>query len=452
MSDYIDYNKSLIEIKPIENPQFTLQQPYDNPDGHYMMKAVSNPNDMDTTKLGVEEASRKFRDRSSEMLMFFEALVPYFVKEGAEVGQTIAESAEGKNNVTDYVGLVSGGVDAAFKLKYTNPLEWVKMLTLNFATIKMFKGITIKTASKGFFGYSLPFETFSANNFYTNKTGGPLSPTIFDTVRDNKSKDIGNVYVYPIGAMGVDTSKDNDRVRPLKIPIQFNPNIVEGAHSASYQASQILNRAEDLQTYINSNSPTVSFSTRYIALTKKLDVFEEANASSLNDGNYKFFSDKDNLGDVTLHGWTSKYDLEYIQEIEYAYRSLVYGSQRDISDIENPWINYSKPPLIKIIVGDKKSSNILTQAREIGGVDASSLSNKSFNNNKRFKTFVAVSVSIKKDLENTPLQIKDGLIIDTIGFDVSMELLEVKPTYTDLPATFMDYADKADSLRFIGDM
>tara|TARA_Y100000310_G_C20701027_1_gene829901 strand:- start:86 stop:2605 length:2520 start_codon:yes stop_codon:yes gene_type:complete len=245
---------------------------------------------------------------------------------------------------------------------------------------------------------------------------------------------VGSIYVWPID--------QEEGISPVWIPFEFNPTIEESTRSARYEATQILARMGNLHSYTGTDSISVTITTRYTPLARKWEDLTNAEQERFKDS------------------WMSVFDMVSIQNIEMALRSLTMPSFSSASGIDSGY-KYSKPPLLKIVMGDKNRvqagemmshntpfSNLLCYPQEL--IQGDVLQSESFTGQKRFRTFVATGVQITKDLNTTPLLIEDRIeragdnnetpyIKDTMGFDVTITMIEVTPNYMDVMPNFSHY-------------
>jgi len=239
---------------------------------------------------------------------------------------------------------------------------------------------------------------------------------------------IGSLYIWPV----VDSSVD---MTPKKIPFQFNPVISEASIVARYQATQILSRIGNLQSFLGTDSLTVTLATKYYPVAKDI-------------------TKTDNFPTNPEDGWLSLFDMKTIQFIEMGYRALklpVYMK----TDTEIGY-KYFKPPLVKVIMGDWRKEGISSNAEDLGSNPISNLLayphelvNDKIESDpnapdglRRFKTFIVTSVEIARDYEGSPFYMDDqGVVRDTMGFSVSLNMTEVSPSYADIMPNFKDYYD-----------
>jgi len=200
------------------------------------------------------------------------------------------------------------------------------------------------------------------------------------------------------------------------IPFQFNPIVSEGGVQAKYASMSFVARVGDLQTYINTSSlNSVSLTTSYTVLTD--------GGTSSND----IFDD----------GWENNYNYRLISTIENMYRSLVYPAFKENSSTSEKSFEYAKPPIVRIRIGGDLS-NLLVYPKKIK--ESSSGEDNSFRN------FIVTGVTINKDIQNVPLMLVKEEIVDSIGFEVQMSLIEVSRNYIDALPDFRDYYSTFSSI------
>lgn len=153
--------------------------------------------------------------------------------------------------------------------------------------------------------------------------------------------------------------------------------------------------------------------------------------------------------------YLSYFSLQQLQKIELGFRSLTLPFFSDQSSIETGY-RYVRPPLIKIIMGDFNAvddetdpgnspfSNLL---RYPSAVIESSFSNIQGIKFRSYRTFICTSLKIGKELENTPIYVKDKMIKDTMGFTVEMNLVEVAPSYVDALPSFANFYNNANLIQ-----
>lgn len=240
---------------------------------------------------------------------------------------------------------------------------------------------------------------------------------------------IGAMYVWPI----------ETGYPPAWIPFEFNPTISESSRSARYQSTQILSRMGDLQSFTGTDSLTVTLTTVYIPTARNWAELTTEERSSPQDG------------------WMSAFDLKTIQYFELVYRSLVMPRFHPVEATTEEGYEFAKPPLLKIVMGDKDKApqelgnapfaNLLNYPKEILGDNIKSEAKKG--NYRYYRTFIATSVQINKDLTALPLFIEadeEGgtpYLKDTYGFEVNLSLTEVTPSYMDVLPNFGDYYGKS---------
>jgi len=286
-------------------------------------------------------------------------------------------------------------------------------ITINVAAgtqIIDMKSISIKTESN---------PEYTLNN--DDPTLPPNSVSFNDMQRKLRDKDgvweVGSIYVWPIAEDGT--------IAPKWIPFQFNPTITEAGMAARYTATTILNRIGNLQSFTGTDNLTVSLNTAYVPISRNEN-------------------DPFNIRDIQL--------------IELGYRSLTLPWFSETTQIDG--YRYYKPPLIKVIMGHKdyinKSttglkttnspySNLLTYPTDV-------LNDKISGELRHFKTFIATSCAITRD-DNMPYFMDkietetDGeryLLKDTFGYNISMNLTEITPSYHQIFPNFKDYFSKSN--------
>lgn len=205
------------------------------------------------------------------------------------------------------------------------------------------------------------------------------------------------------------------------IPFEFNPNIAESGLQASYNSTSILSRIGELQSFSGVNSLKVTIDTEYLAV-----------------------SHDSTLSDTNGQGWMTYFTLERIQATEMIYRSLILPHFPNQSSLDTGY-RYIKPPLLKVVMGnpedrtspysgllsyhsDKVVENRLRTSENYGG--------------RILKTFIATGINITKDLNETPVHLdEDKTLRDTFGFKVSIDLIEVTPSYMDMMPDYKNHYD-----------
>jgi hypothetical protein len=227
---------------------------------------------------------------------------------------------------------------------------------------------------------------------------------------------VGAIYVMPI--FDVD---NKDGSKNFFIPFEFNPQIDEGSVATKYQAQEFLARIGQTQSFSNVDSLTVNITTRYWAISDGSEPPEEA-------------------------AWMKDFTISNIQMIENMYRSLGLPSYPKSEDQIDNGFKYIKPPVIKVIFGNTDRINpfsgLLTYAIENDISKDKRQSEQTLAKGAyiKNKTFVVTSVGVRKDMIETPLYLDSDLFVtDTFGFEVSLSLVEVTPSYMDQPIDFKTY-------------
>ena len=243
--------------------------------------------------------------------------------------------------------------------------------------------------------YSVPHFNFESER---NKNKGNLSNLNLSLRETFNSRDIrsgynlGYMLVQPVAEKG---SQQDFPV--FKIEFQFNPEISEGAQSAVYNPTTILNRIGELYSYAGTGAMKPNLTLKYRVLSN--------NSIKGND-------------------WMSKWTLPYIQKIEMALRSLVVPSSIEGNT------RSTRPPVIRVNLG--KNSNLF-QFKIMK------------NQSQKYRYFVASSVEINKNYDNKGYYIgktdeREGFeAFDTMGFNATLQLIEVKRSYYTMFPNFNDY-------------
>lgn len=229
---------------------------------------------------------------------------------------------------------------------------------------------------------------------------------------------LGSIHVYP-----ANPNDEGGILSKYVIPFEFNPVINESGRAAKFEASSILSRTGDVQSYIKTDGMSVSLTTKYQVLT---------NTKAVNDTiDNKMKGDHQGVG-----SWMDSFHLRNVQSIEMAYRGLVFPQ------LSKTGGSFFRPPLIKIVFGKSgvADGQIATDVTPFNSL--LTYPYKMADGTKIYhKSFIVTKVDIKKDWENMPVimnENNDG-IIDLQGFDVSLELIEVDPMYIGVLPSFEDY-------------
>jgi len=228
--------------------------------------------------------------------------------------------------------------------------------------------------------------------------------------KENTERQVGSLYVVPI--------KEGTGFENFYIPFEFNPIITESGMSAVYNAQTVMSRIGALQSYSGTNSNTITLSTTYYAMYGGEEIEE-------------------NLS------WMSEFSLKKIQAIELAYRSLTLPSFPDKETVEG--YKYVKPPLVRVIMGNTEENskiynNLLTYGNTIYEGKLESITD---GYDKKFKNFIVTNCVINKNMDAQPLYIDENnkTVLDTFGFEVTLNLTEVTVSYMDQTPDFRSYYD-----------
>lgn len=246
-----------------------------------------------------------------------------------------------------------------------------------------------------------PGKVKPATVFVGNKKYPDRRTSLIDLDKANEKRpdafSLGYLLVIPQG--------NDDKM--FKIPFEFIPEIKEGSYTAHYNAQTVLARLGNLQNFSHSELSTPSITAKYYVL------YEEDRMSRVPDS------------------WMSIFTLDKIQKIQRMYESLVMPKfpKSEEDSVNNPF-TYNRPPFIKVMIGGE-GTNLFTYPK------GSSV--KGDNINSKYKTYLATSVSIDKDLTQPLILGKGGTIIDTFGFTVTLELLEVTQSYMSMYPDYEAY-------------
>lgn len=186
----------------------------------------------------------------------------------------------------------------------------------------------------------------------------------------------------------------------VAIPFEYNPSITEGGASAQYTAIQVINRINTLQAYTGTDSYTLTLNTKYFALSDE--------------------DDKPTTGpDGPFTSMMQYFSIQQLKAIEYKYRSLSYPDYD--STTNDDMGSFYKPPIVRIKMGGTTESENFMFTKPVKSGDQTVY---------RTRTFVVSALTIDKKTEDNPWHLnKDGDVDTTMGFEVSMNLLEVDNDY-----------------------
>lgn len=273
------------------------------------------------------------------------------------------------------------------------------------------------------------------NNYwkiYNNKSEKTFSQSIDIIKKRNSVFRLGYIKAYPVGANGA-------RLTDLLIPFEFNANIEESGYAAKYEATQLLGRNGDVQSYIKTEGSALTITTKYYAMSG--DFREELKNPV--DGLPITSQNIDHT-----HVWMDFFSMQRIQMIENALKSLVFSNYEANSNYK-----YFKPPVVKIIL-DTDELGRMYEAEEPNkkGGNNNEMRYTPYGNLLKFpyylgsdvkmyyKTFFVTKVEIKKNFEETPIYINPiGRTLDTMGFEVSIQLVEADPNYVNILPNFQDF-------------
>lgn len=293
----------------------------------------------------------------------------------------------------------------------------------SFDTVKVSDGLKLKEDNVVDFMNLSPFLT------------GPIAKTPYtkeELTYDEVVKKLNiKGQISNLGAMHVYPSNPNEEggiLSKYEIPFEFNPNISESGRGAKFEATSLLSRVGDIQSYIKTENASIQLTTKY----QVLSVDQETNAAipaATIDSSLK--GDHQGMGT-----WMEAFHLRNVQSIEMAYRGLVFPQ------LAKEGGSYFRPPLVKIVFGN---TNEINDGKEVGTTPFNSLLTypyKFSGSTKMYhKSFIVTKVDIKKDWDSTPLILNENNngILDLQGFSVTLSLMEVDPMYIGVLPSFEDY-------------
>ena len=230
---------------------------------------------------------------------------------------------------------------------------------------------------------------------------------------------LGALHVYPVNPGG-----EGGISAKYTIPFMFNAKINSSGMSAKFEASSLLSRTGDIQSYIKTDTAQINLTTRY----QVLSVSKSKNAAIPNV--YK--------GDHSGTGaWMEDFTLSNLQKIEMAYRGLVYPQS------SKEQASFFRPPVVKIVYGN--ANKVLDGQSFDESVPFNNLLTYPYvmaNRTKNYhKSFIVTKIDIKKDWDMSPLILNennDG-ILDLQAFDINMSLVEIDPMYIGILPSFEDF-------------
>ena len=158
-------------------------------------------------------------------------------------------------------------------------------------------------------------------------------------------------------------------------------------------------------------------------------------------------SNPDSYGNPVQLDHLDYFNLENLQKIELAYRSLTLPFFYQDSSIDSGY-KYVRPPLVKVIMGDYLQaesentvySNLLLYPYNVIGERFSNIGDQKF---RRFKTFICTSARIGRSEEFPYYTTQMKGIVDTMGYTVDLSLTEVSPSYIQALPSFKDFYNAA---------
>lgn len=157
-------------------------------------------------------------------------------------------------------------------------------------------------------------------------------------LKNNFIKDLGYLYIRPypgtyewVDEVGNASKEGGERFDAFTIPFEFSPKISEASTTVQYSTEQMLNHIGQLRTYTGTEPGIVTLEAEYLALSDGDEYKNQSYDISKNWG---------------TDAWQYLWDINRIENLEYAYRSLAFpvNSQKSVK----PGI--IKPPMIKILM------------------------------------------------------------------------------------------------------
>ena len=430
MSDFLDYNKSLLTDRSL----------------------------IENSKISRLQGTSETLEQNTQI--FLRNLIPYTIGQQINNISGIAEQFSGGDILGGTLNSISTIANLSSTFKTLTPTELAKYLSLNFylAPIADMREYAIKKSVFSIrsgiakeFNLSDHFEEgknlngifWSLNNAkkrdlnrdshfsiiknYTTETLRGIK----EIRKDNMPDKLGFMYVTPIGSGG--------ELASFKVPFQFLPAIQESPVQAKYKKQEIISRIGPIMQYVGTDSLSLNINLKY---------------HILNDRN---FDDRGNFG---AESWMQYYTEENVDAIETALRSLVLPNYTSDSDRGTGYkftgTKLLPPPYVKIILGTGSMDVVEdSETTPYQALTTTYLSNLESPVMVR-RMFVVESVNIRKDLERTPLYIRTTSsgkkYYNTHGFEASLSLFEITPNYLSLMPDYYVTISKAQSKVTAEDM
>lgn len=420
--------------------------------------ATVNNNDIVTTKT-LSELENKLSEKSVNI--WFYNFIPYLFKKVLNTMNGLSENLKNIDGVDSIANLITGpGVEVAqfmSTLRYFTLAELAIISLQNYYTMMFFKGgVGVKLGKEGFLGMSMvATESWDGSTVLTLK--GDNVKAVNSLKEQRRKLELGGIYVY-----GENITNSENR---FFIPFQFNASIQDGGITAKYNAQEVLGRIGELQSFGGTSGTTITLETSYYATHlnnddefKKQEKQEKGFWENVKEalGISEFEGEEFDTASFGLEQM-KRFSLENLQTIERGYRSLVYPHSKDSE--EGGKNEYYAPPVVKVQVGnflydDGMNSGmngiynglLSYMPHEVEGkeVESTSILEK-----PTLKTFIVTNLTINKNEKEIPYYISNnGEVLDLMGFDVSLSLTEVSPTYAySLP----DFKDRMNFITRRGD-
>lgn len=266
---------------------------------------------------------------------------------------------------------------------------------------------------------------------------------------------IGHIYVIPpfrdLARTALEANDEDEDIRKsdvaFKIPLQNNLKFEQMSRGASWSAIQFFGRIGDVQQYSRTGS---------------MDLLSVTT---------KYFVDGDGDNDFTM---------AKLQDIEMAYRSLVLPAEvaanyaNDGSETANKdsrYYYFTRPPVINVVLAKGKDGNyggrpfldktfgknayknLFTDIKTTYNPDGNWTK---YSHDLYYKNFVVTNVTIDKNQDEYNYYIKPSTLnndypeyLDTMGFTVTLTLLEIDGNYLGSMPSFNNYFNTISSRSYI---
>lgn len=242
---------------------------------------------------------------------------------------------------------------------------------------------------------------------------------------------IGSIYVMPPVTNLENTDGNGDNL--FVIPLQNNIETQSLSRTASYNKIQFFGRIGEVKQFANTDD------LRDIEITTK--YFVESDYSEEEDNNVQ----------------SERYTIRNLQDIEMMYRSLIFPSKNsytiETESRDKTFYYYTRPPIVNIVLGDFYDETKLNGANSRFNRKNFAFKNMFTNIDDEgklyYRNFVVTSIDINKDTEAYNYYVeKTGTVegvdtydyFDTMGFTVTLSLLEIDENYINSMPSFNTFS------------